>query len=126
MRGETTNSALPEPSASTNTAIDRRRHPRYRFAAPISVRTSESMVIEGMTLEISESGLSAVLSSPVKIGDSVQLEPIASGTVTARVRYNVGKVYGFEFLQISEIQIEKLRDDCRRLPHYPRVNKMGI
>jgi hypothetical protein len=78
-----------------------------------------------MTLEISESGLSAVLASPVQLNGTVQLEPVAGGSVTAQVRHNAGRVYGFEFLQITEEQTHKLRDLCRRLPRYP-PNKMGI
>lgn len=78
-----------------------------------------------MTLEISESGLSAMLASPLKVGDSVRLEPVAAGAVTAQVRHNVGAIYGFEFLQVAEEQIDKLRDTCHRLQRYP-PNKRGI
>lgn len=125
MNGETMNSALSQQPSSTNASIDRRTHTRYRFAAPISVQTGAGPAIAAMTLEISEGGLSAVLSSPVKIGAAVQLEPVASGAVIAQVRHNVGKVYGFQFVKISEEQIDKLRDECRRLPLYP-PNRMGI
>jgi hypothetical protein len=125
MNGETTNSALSEQPASANASVDRRKHPRYRFAAPISVRTSEGTVLEAITLEISESGLSAVLSSPLKVGDTARLEPVGGGAVTAEVRHHTGKVYGFKFLQVTDEQIKRLQDDCRRLPRYP-PNKMGI
>jgi hypothetical protein len=78
-----------------------------------------------MTLEISERGLSAVFACPLAVGDTVQLEPVADDSVTAQVRHNVGKVYGFEFLQVTEEQTSKIRDDCRRLPLYP-PNSMGV
>jgi hypothetical protein len=78
-----------------------------------------------MTIEISEKGLSAMLGSPLAIGGTVRLEPVAAGTVTAQVRHVVGKVYGFEFLQVSQEQTNKIRDDCRTLPLYP-PNKTGI
>jgi hypothetical protein len=78
-----------------------------------------------MTLEISEKGLSAILASPLAIGGTVHLEPVAASTVIAQVRYIVGRVYGFEFLHVTAEQTNKLRDDCRRLPLYP-PNKMGI
>lgn len=119
------NSALSEQPGSANASVDRRSHKRYRFAAPISVHPSEGPAIAAITLEISERGLSAVLSSPLKIGDSVKIESVVPGKVTAQVRHNVGRVYGFQFVQISEEQTNKLRDDCRRLPLYP-PNNMGI
>jgi hypothetical protein len=78
-----------------------------------------------MTLEISEHGLSAVLASPLDAGTTAQLEPVAEHILTAQVRYNIGKVHGFEFLQITEEQISKLREKCGMLPLYP-PNKMGI
>lgn len=78
-----------------------------------------------MTLEISEHGLSAVLASPLKVGSTAQLEPITENRLTAQVRYSFGKVHGFEFLQVSEEQTNKLREKCGRLPLYP-PNKMGI
>jgi hypothetical protein len=55
----------------------------------------------------------------------VQLEPVAAGTVTAEVRHNVGKVYGFAFLQMTGEQTLKLRNECRGLPRFP-PNRMGI
>jgi PilZ domain-containing protein len=118
-------STLAETATSTNASADRRRHPRYRFAAPISVHASTGLPIPAMILEISEHGLSAVLASPVDVGGTVQLDPAATGTITAQVRYQVGKVYGFEFLQLTEDQTTRLRNVCRRLPRYP-PNKMGI
>jgi hypothetical protein len=66
-----------------------------------------------------------MLASPLKVGDSVRLEPVAAGAVTAQVRHNVGAIYGFEFLQVAEEQIDKLRDTCHRLQRYP-PNKRGI
>jgi c-di-GMP-binding flagellar brake protein YcgR len=117
--------ASTEQTASPNSLADRRGHARYRFSVPISVHTEDGRVIRAMTLEISESGLSAMLASPLKVGDSVRLEPVAAGAIAAKVRHNVGAIYGFEFLQITEEQINKLRDNCRRLQRYP-PNRRGI
>ncbi|MGA2019719.1 MAG: PilZ domain-containing protein, partial [Candidatus Sulfotelmatobacter sp.] len=126
FRGEIMDSTSAAQPCAASDPSDRRRNTRYRYSAPISVHTSEGLIVRAMTLEISEGGASAMLASPVKIGESVKLEPIASGMVTAQVRHKVGKIYGFQFLQISEAQRDKLRDDCRRLPVYPPNNKMGI
>jgi hypothetical protein len=118
-------SALAKQANVGNSVADRRRHGRYRYAAPISVHTGDGVIVPAITLEISQSGLSAMVSSPLKVGDTVRLDPVGGGTVTARVRHNVGKIYGFEFSQITEEQVQKLRDTCRRLPLYP-PNRMGI
>jgi len=119
------NSTQAEEASSTTPCLDRRLHPRYRFSAPISVQTGAGVVIPAITLEISEGGLSAALSSPVEVRGTVQLESVTAGKVTAQVRHSVGKIYGFQFLQITEKQIQILRNDCRKLPLYPQ-NRMGI
>jgi hypothetical protein len=110
---------------SASHVVNRRLLARYRFSTPISVHPGDGSSVPAMTLEISESGLSAVLASAVKVGNTVLLEPVAGSTVTAKVRRNVGRVYEFTFLKMTLEQIQKLHDDCLRLPRYP-PNRMGI
>jgi len=105
---------------------DRRRHKRFRLSMPISVSGNDASIIPAMTLEISEGGLSAVLVSELKIGDTVKVYPIGGETLSAQVRHRVGKIFGFEFLNVSDEQIGRLREICSKLPHYPEDNKMGI
>jgi PilZ domain len=105
---------------------DRRRHKRFRLCVPVSISGHDASIIPAMTLEISEKGLSAVLVSDLRIGDLVIVYPVAGETLTAQVRHNVGRVYGFEFLNVSEEQVGRLRDVCGKLPRYPHDNKMGI
>ncbi len=116
LKGELQNSAGQD---------DRRRHKRFRFAIPISVRFGDGAPIPAMTLEISEGGLSAVLASPLNLGGTVQLESVAPGAISAQVSHKVGKIYGFEFLKLTEEQATRLRFICGRLPRYPD-NKLGI
>jgi hypothetical protein len=78
-----------------------------------------------MIVEIRERGLSVMLASPLELGDNVRLEPVAASAVIAEVCHRVGKVHGFQFLQITEEEILTLRSECRRLPRYRR-NRMGI
>lgn len=120
-------SATPtESTISVKGSPDRRHHKRFRLYVPISVRDSDGKTIPAMTLEISAGGLSAVLASPTRVGGIVELRPVAAGAVKAQVMHNVGKVYGFEFQELTEDQVGKLRDICRRLPRYPPDNKMGV
>lgn len=118
--------AIGESRTSPNPQIDRRRHNRYRFSVPVSVSASDATIIPAMTLEISEAGFSAVLASPVTIGATVKIYPMASDTLTAQVRHNVGKIYGFQFLNLTQEQSQRLLDICSRLPRYPARNRMGI
>jgi hypothetical protein len=110
----------------TQASPERRQHKRFRLSVPISVTGSDAAIIPAMTLEISEAGLSAVLASPLQIGDTVKLYPVAKETLTAQVRHNVGKIYGFEFVKITDEQILRLREICSCLPRYPDHNRMGI
>jgi len=97
---------------------DRRRHPRYRYSAPITVLASDGSLVPGITLEISESGLSAVFGVPLRVGDTTEVGPVAGGKASARIRRNLGKVYGFEFLGLTTEQAEQIRNKCKMLPVY--------
>ena len=97
---------------------DRRRHDRYRFSAPIAIHPAGRSAIQGMSLEISESGMSALIGHALVVGDTVELEPVASGRVSALVRRHNGKIYGFEFLNLSPEQIQRIGEICKPLPKY--------
>jgi hypothetical protein len=97
---------------------DRRRHPRYRYSAPINLLASDGSVVPGITLEISESGLSAVFGTPLRVGDTIEVEPVVGGKASACIRRNLGKVYGFEFLDLTTEQAQQIRDKCKMLPVY--------
>ena len=110
---------------TSETLSDRRRHPRYRFSVPIIIRSADGTVKRGISIEISESGLSAITSDSLKLDDTVELEPIAGGKAQAVVRRNTGKVYGFEFLNLSAEQIQLITESCKRLPGY-KGNSLAI
>jgi hypothetical protein len=118
-------SSATATSAVASSPADRRRSVRYRRAAPVTVQVKDGPQIPAMTIEISVSGLSAVLSAPVTAGEVVELCPIAGGTVTAQVRHAVGKVYGFQFLKITQKQMRKIIRECLNLPIYTG-NHLGI
>ena len=110
---------------SSNTFVDRRRHSRYRFSVPITIHASGNIVISGIGIEISESGMSAITADSVKINDTVKIEPIAGGSVLALVRRNIGKISGFEFLNLTAEQARRIKESCRLLPLY-RGESLGI
>ena len=96
---------------------EKRCHPRLELEAELIVR-SQSGLVPGRTLDISESGLSAILAVQLYVGATVELEvklPMAVATTRAVVRnHNVFR-HGFEFLQpLHEVLgHEVASDDCR-------------
>jgi hypothetical protein len=109
-----------EVSSEVSPSIpDRRRHARYRFSAPITVHSKNgSSAIRGMSLEISESGMSALISDELMVGDTVELDPVIGSRVSALVRRHHGKIYGFEFLNLTKAQIRAIAKECKMLPIY--------
>src|ERR1700758_4741880 len=74
-----------------------RRHPRYKLAADISVYPRNAPVVRGHTVDISESGISAMLRVEVPIGEVVRLEfslPSGDLEVHARARQRNAFRYG--------------------------------
>lgn len=59
--------------------------------------------------------MSAVASGVLKVGETVELEPVAAGKVRARVRHKLGALYGFEFVGPSEEQARPIAEDCQKL-----------
>jgi len=109
-------------SAATS---DRRRHPRYRFSIPITVHAADETATSGMSLEISGSGISVLLGVSLKIGETVELEPIAGSKASALVRRKTGKVYGFEFINLSSEQISQIANSCKKRPLF-RCDNLDI
>lgn len=114
--------ALLDSKRVSMASTDRRRHKRYRFSAPITVRCADGSEKAGMTLEISENGMSVILADPLLLGETVQLEPVAGTRVSALVRHHVGKVHGVEFLDLTDGQVQKIRASCSVLPIYRPKN----
>lgn len=97
--------------------IDRRKFPRRRLSTPVTVWSSTAGV-PAMTLEISESGLSACTNAALNVGDEVAIEPIGQGKASAIVRRKLGHVYDFEFLRLQDEQLQEIQRLCRNLPLY--------
>jgi hypothetical protein len=107
------------------TPPDRRRHPRFRLSVPLTIRCADGATIQAISMEVSESGLSAITAQSLNIGDTVELEPIVASKLSAVVRQNVGKVHGFEFLNLTSEQAYRIRERCKMLPRY-RGKLLGI
>jgi hypothetical protein len=49
---------------------------------------------------MSESGMSVMAGGVLKVGERVELEPVAGGKASAPLRHKLGRLYGFEFVAL--------------------------
>jgi c-di-GMP-binding flagellar brake protein YcgR len=97
--------------------VDARRCPRFKLEANIRVYPRDCPVVRGRTVDISESGIAAILMVEVPVGKVVRLEftlsddPVA---VHALVRQRNAFRYGFQFVDADRAQALIARA-CRQL-----------
>jgi PilZ domain len=99
-------------SAST---IERRRRPRYLLSQPKTIHPSASVALGGISIEMSESGMSAMVNGVLQVGQTVELEPIAGDRAPAFVRHKLGQLYGFEFVGLTQRQVDRIAETCKKL-----------
>ena len=97
--------------------MEARRHPRYKLEVEVRIYPWNSQVVRGHSVDLSESGISAMLREEVPIGEVVRLEfTVPSGEVQihALVRQRNAFRYGFQFLEATS-QLEIVQRTCRQL-----------
>jgi hypothetical protein len=104
---------------------DRRRHPRYRFSEPMKVCRQDGACLDGMSVELSQSGMSAMIRGSLTPGDVVRLQPVTGVNTAAVVRHKLGMLYGFEFLELATEQAGKIADRCRQCEPW-RANAKSV
>lgn len=98
-------------------AADARRHPRFQIEVELRIYPRNCPVVRGHTVDISESGISAMLKVEVPLGAVVRLEfdlPLGSVEIPALVRQRNAFRYGFQFLEASTAQ-ETIGRTCGQL-----------
>ena len=101
--------------------LDARRHPRFKLDVDIEIRARDSELLRGHTVDISESGISAMLRIEVEVGTVVQLDfslPLADLSVLAVVRQRNAFRYGFQFADPDDIR-EVICRACEQLEPCP-------
>jgi c-di-GMP-binding flagellar brake protein YcgR len=96
---------------------DARRRPRFKLEAEIQVYARNEPVLWGHTVDISESGISAMLRDEVPLDAVVRLEfevPLGSVQISAVVRQRNAFRYGFQFLEASTA-LETIGRTCAQL-----------
>jgi hypothetical protein len=110
--------ARDQPAASnTRVAVDARRQPRFKIEVDINVKSKTCGILQGHTVDISESGLSAMLRIEVPLGEVVELDftlPFGPVTIYAIVRQRNAFRYGFQFVE-SNTAHEVIQMTCRHL-----------
>jgi hypothetical protein len=97
--------------------VDARRHPRFKLEVDIRVYPRDCPVVRGHSVDISESGLSAMLLVEVPVGEVVRLEltlPMGDVEALAMVRQRNAFRYGFQFVEASSSQ-DIIGRTCRQL-----------
>ena len=82
--------------------VDARRSPRFKFQTKIRIYPRNRAVVRGDTVDISESGIGAMLMDEIPLNEIVRLEfsvPAGDIELMAIVRQNVAFRYGFEFIE---------------------------
>jgi PilZ domain len=100
-----------------NEIVDARRYPRFKLEKDIRVYPRNAAVVRGHTVDISESGISAMLLVEVPLGEVVRLEfslPLGDVEVHALVRQRNAFRYGFQFVDTAAVS-EIIGPTCRQL-----------
>jgi hypothetical protein len=106
----------PTPGLAPETG-ERRIRPRFKLEVEIKVDSRTCGLLKGQTLDISESGISALLTIEVPLHELVELEftlPYGPVNIYAMVRQRSAFRYGFQFVQ-SEAVAKLIRPTCRQL-----------
>ncbi|MGA7694528.1 MAG: PilZ domain-containing protein [Candidatus Sulfotelmatobacter sp.] len=97
--------------------VDARRQPRFKIAVDIGINSRTCGLLTGHTVDISESGISAMLRIEVPLGEVVELGftlPFGPVTIYAMVRQRNAFRYGFQFVE-SNAMHEVIQTTCHYL-----------
>ncbi|HEV3308265.1 MAG TPA: PilZ domain-containing protein [Candidatus Sulfotelmatobacter sp.] len=97
--------------------IEARRQPRFKINVDIKIDSKTCGLLQGQTVDISESGISAMLKLEVPIGELVELQftlPFGPVKVYALVRQRNAFRYGFQFVESHAVH-EIIQAACRSL-----------
>lgn len=97
----------PFGTVAPHEIVETRLHPRFPLEVSIRVYPRDAAVVRGHTVDISESGISAMLMVEVPVGEVVRLEfslPSGDVEVHAMVRQRNAFRYGFQFVEASSVQ----------------------
>ena len=98
--------------------VEARLHPRFKLDADLKIHSRTGGLLSGYALDISESGISAMLPIEVSVGEVVELDfelPQGPVSVRAVVRERNAFRYGFQFVQPNAAR-QLIAHACVSLP----------
>jgi PilZ domain len=108
--------------------VDPRRHRRFKIEVGLRVYPRDCPVVRGDTVDLSESGISAMLRVEVPVGEVVRLEfelPFGEVELLAMVRQRNAFRYGFQFVDVNAAR-DVISRTCRELAmQQPQENGIG-
>lgn len=96
----------PRSDSPANTEAVR-KHPRFVFSVPVTLRRWPPQGFKterGMTVDISEGGMAAIVPDRLQVGEVVELDlplPVGLLNTLATVKYSIRDRSGFEFVGLS-------------------------
>ena len=97
--------------------VDARAHPRFKFEVDIRLNSRTCGVLKGHTIDISESGIAAMLRLEAPLGEILEMNfmlPSGPVMILAAARQRNAFRYGFEFIDTDSLH-EIIRRTCRDL-----------
>ncbi len=104
-------------TGAARAGVDARRQPRFKIEVDIAINSKTCGRLTGHSVDISESGISAMLRIEVPLGEVVELDftlPFGPVTIYAIVRQRIAFRYGFQFME-STTAHEVIQATCRHL-----------
>jgi PilZ domain len=99
------------------TSVELRSNPRFTLNVELVVHSHSVGVLKGKTVDISESGLGAILKIEIPLNEVVQLDfklPEGSVEIEALVRQRNAFRYGFQFVEQGSAR-DLIVEACRKL-----------
>jgi hypothetical protein len=102
---------------------ERRGTTRYLFSAPVLIFRTEANPPDtyGITLELSDCGLSALVNDALEPGETVYVRlRLSMGSLQAKavVRHHTGRHYGFDFVDLRPAELDLVRSTTRTMQVY--------
>jgi len=101
----------------TPTFVELRRNPRFPIESEVIIHSHSAGVLKGRAVDISESGIAAMVAIEVPLNELVQLEfwlPEGLVEIEALVRQKNAFRYGFEFVEYGAPR-DLVAKACRRM-----------
>lgn len=96
---------------------DARHHPRFKIKVKVAVHSRTCGTLLGDTVDLSESGIAAMLRIEIPLNELVELEftlPFGAVKIYAVVRQRSAFRYGFQFVEAAGVN-EAIHATCNHL-----------